>query len=115
MARASAQREYEVLVLNTNRSDKAKLVRLKGALVSMLSPGAFAGNIPICSNSKRGENQQDASARLAACIELPQCQRGRVDMPRKHKKRKCRGQTMTKAAHPGRWSAITHTLAEQTG
>lgn len=43
MERASAHREYEVLVLNTSSSDKAKLVRLKGALVSMLNPGTFAG------------------------------------------------------------------------
>ena len=43
MLRASAHREYEVLVLNTSRSDKAKLVRLKGAFVSMLNPGAPAG------------------------------------------------------------------------
>ena len=43
MDRASAHREYEVLVLKTSRSDKAKLVRLKGAFVSMLKPGALAG------------------------------------------------------------------------
>ena len=43
MDRASAHREYEVLVLKTSRSDKAKLVRLKGAFVSMLKLGALAG------------------------------------------------------------------------
>ena len=43
MDRASAHREYEVLVLKTSRRDKAKLVRLKGAFVSMLKLGVLAG------------------------------------------------------------------------
>ena len=48
ISRASAHRAYEVLVLNTSRSDRAKLVRLKGALFSMLTPGNCAGRIPTC-------------------------------------------------------------------
>jgi len=35
MLRASCHRAYEVLVLKTKRRDKAKLVRLKGAVASM--------------------------------------------------------------------------------
>ena len=48
ISRASAHRAYEVLVLKTSRSDSAKLVRLKGALFSMLTPGNCAGRIPTC-------------------------------------------------------------------
>ena len=43
MDRASAHREYEVLVLKTSSSDKAKLVRPKGAFVSMLRLGVVDG------------------------------------------------------------------------
>ena len=45
ISRASAHRAYEVLVLKTSRSDKAKLVRPKGAFVAALRAGAFAGSI----------------------------------------------------------------------
>ena len=74
MARASAQREYEVLVLKTSRRDKAKLMRLKGGeFVSRPNSGAFAGNAPVCSNSKRVSGKQDAQQDLLACFGLLQC------------------------------------------
>jgi len=48
MLRASCHRAYEVLVLNTKRRDKAKLVRLKGAVASMDRLGEPRARKPLC-------------------------------------------------------------------
>ncbi len=50
MLRASCHRAYEVLVLKTKRRDKAKLVRLKGAVASMDRLGAPRARKPLCTS-----------------------------------------------------------------
>ena len=52
MLRASCQRAYEVLVLKTRRRDSAKLVRLNGAVASIVKPGVPRGKTPACMSGR---------------------------------------------------------------
>lgn len=52
MLRASCHLAYEVLVLKTKSRDKAKLVRLKGAVASMDRLGEPRARKPLCAPKK---------------------------------------------------------------
>ena len=52
--RASSQRAYELLVLNTNNSDNAKLAELIGAVRLKLIVGNAAGSTCVCNQTPEG-------------------------------------------------------------